>query len=153
MTATELQAGLTRVYTTSWAAFYLYYVAIAICWFGPHLNPEFSQRIFLSPGLGLVLGLLLLAGVIYLKYGQHYEMSAEGVKKVWRYPARQELLRWSEIDRIVVRAGLTQTILRIGNVVIQPHPGQGQEMVWYGLESPKLVKMFLERGLDESTAE
>jgi hypothetical protein len=149
----EKNAIQKRVFTTSWAAFYLYYVAIAICWLGPQLNPAFAERIFLSPELGFLLGLLLLAGVIYLKYGQHYEMAAEGVKKIIRYPSRQELIRWPEIESITVRAGLTQTILGIGNVVIQPRQGTGTEMVWYGLESPKLVKSFLERGLDEFTAQ
>lgn len=139
-----------KVFTSSWAAFYLYYVAIAICWLGPQLNPAFAERIFLRQELGLLLGLLLLAGVLYLKYGQHYEMDTEGVKKIYRYPVRQELICWHEIEKISVRAGLTQTLLRIGNIAIQPR--QGEEMVWYGLESPKLVKTFLERGLDESTA-
>ncbi len=139
-----------KVFTSSWAAFYLYYVAIAICWLGPQLNPAFAEQIFLSQELGLLLGLLLLAGVLYLKYGQHYEMDTEGVKKIYRYPVRQELIRWHEIEKISVRAGLTQTLLRVGNIAIQPR--QGEEMVWYGLESPKLVKTFLERGLDESTA-
>ena len=142
-----------KVFTTSWAAFYLYYVAMAICWVGPQLNPAFAERIFLSPQVGFLLGVLLLAGVIYLKYGQHYEMDAEGVKKTYRYPPRQELIRWQEIQTIIVRAGLTQTLLGIGNVAIQPRQGAGHEMVWYGLESPKLVKSLLERGLDESTAE
>ena len=38
-----------KVFTSSWAAFYLYYVAIAICWFGPQLNPAFAAKIFLTP--------------------------------------------------------------------------------------------------------
>ena len=84
---------LKKVFTTSWAAFYLYYVAIAICWIGPQLNPAFAAKIFLTPGIGFVLGLLLLGGVLYLKYGQHYEMDTEGVKTIWRYPPRQELIR------------------------------------------------------------
>lgn len=140
----------SKVYTSSWAAFYLYYVAMAICIFGPHLNPDFAARIFLTPGVGFFLGLLLLGGVLYLKYGQSYERGPEGVKIVWRYPPKEYLIRWMEIESISVRAGLTQTLLGIGNVVIQPR--RGEEMVWYGLESPKQVKIFLERSLDESTA-
>lgn len=142
----------TRTFSSSWAAFYLYYVAIAICWLGPRLNPSFAERLFLSPELGLLLGLLLLGGVLYLKFGQYYEMDDQGVKIIWRYPARQRLLRWSEIDTIKVRAGLTQTILRVGNIAIQPKGG-GEEMLWYGLESPKLVKSWLERAWHESAAE
>jgi hypothetical protein len=94
---------------------------------------------------------LLLGGVLYLKYGQQYEMDTAGVKISWLYPPRQQLIRWQEISKITVRAGLTQTILGIGNIAIQPH--QGEEIVWYGLESPKLIKTLLERGLDESAAE
>jgi hypothetical protein len=140
-----------KIFSSSWAAFYLYYVAIAICWLGPHLNPTFAARIFLTPELGFIIGFLLLGGVLYLKYGQHYEMDADGVRVCWRYPPRQRLLRWHEIDRITTRIGLTQTILGVGNVAIQPR-GDGEEMVWYGLESPKLVKTLLERSLDESAA-
>lgn len=139
-----------KVFTPSWAAFYLYYVAMAICWFGPQVNPEFAARIFLTPTLGMLLGLVLLGAVLFLKFGQHFEMDAEGVRRIQRYPAREDLLRWHEIRGITVRVGLTQTLLRIGSVVIQPH--QGEEMVWYGVESPKLVKTLLERGLDEFTA-
>lgn len=139
-----------QIFTTSWAAFYLYYLAMAICWFGPQLNPEFATRIFLTPTLGMLLGLVLLGAVLFLKFGQYYEMDATGVRKVQRYPARADLLRWSEIRSVSVRVGLTQTLLRVGSVVIEPH--QGEEMVWYGVESPKLVKNLLERGRDEFTA-
>jgi hypothetical protein len=139
-----------RIFTSSWSAFYLYYVAIAICWLGPRLNPNFAARILLTPAVGFILGLLLLGAVLYLKFGQQYEMDDTGVRTVWRYPPRQQLVRWQEIKEITVRAGLTQTLLGIGNIAIQPR--QGQEIVWYGLESPKLVKTLLERGLDESAA-
>jgi hypothetical protein len=151
MNGVEQKTQVRKAYHSSWAAFYLYYVAMAICWLGPHLNPGFAARIFLTPEIGFILGLLLLGGVIYLKYGQHYEMTSEGVKTIWRYPPREQLIRWSDIDRITMRAGLTQTIIGIGNIAIQPR--RGEEMVWYGLESPKLIKTLLERGLDESTAE
>ena len=140
-----------RIFTSSWSAFYLYYVAIAICWFGPQLNPAFAAKIFLTPLVGFCLGLLLLGGVFYLKYGQQYEMDTAGVKISWRYPPRQQFIRWQDISKITVRAGLTQTLLGIGHIAIQPH--QGEEIVWYGLESPKTVKTLLERGLDESAAE
>lgn len=151
MSDLEKNTVTTKVFTSAWAAFYLYYVAIAICWLGPQLNPAFAARIFLTPLVGFVIGLLLLGGVLYLKYGQQYQMDAEGVKIIYRYPPREVLIRWHEIDKITVRAGLTQTILRLGNIAIT-RQGAGEEMVWYGLESPKLVKSFLERGLDESTA-
>ena len=56
-----------KIFTSSWSAFYLYYVAIVICWFGPHLNPTFAAKIFLTPVVGFILGLLLAGAVIYLK--------------------------------------------------------------------------------------
>gem|GEM_PF-1773216 len=138
-----------KVFTPSWGAFYLYYVAMAICWFGPQLNPEFARRIFLTPNVGLLLGLVLLAAVFYLRFGQQYEMDAQGVRRVQRFPARVDLLPWGDIRSITVRVGLTQTLLGVGNIVIQPH--HGEEMVWYGVESPKLVRNLLERALDEFT--
>lgn len=145
----EKQMRPTKVFTTSWAAFYLYYVAMAICWFGPQLNPEFASRIFLTPTVGMLLGLVLLGAVFFLKFGQHFAMDSEGVRRIQRYPAREDLIRWSDIDSINVRVGLTQTFLRVGSVVIRPR--HGEEMVWYGVESPRLVKTLLERGRDEFT--
>ncbi len=121
-----------KIFTSSWSAFYLYYMAIAICWFGPQLNPAFAAKIFLTPLVGFILGLLLLGGVLYLKYGQQYEMDTAGVKINWRYPPRQQLIRWQEISKITVRAGLTQTILGIGNIAIQPHQGEEIDLVWSG---------------------
>jgi hypothetical protein len=150
MNNSEPRTTPKKVFNSSWAAFYLYYVAIAICWLGPHLNPTFAARIFLTPLIGFILGLLLFGGVLYLKYGQHYEMDAEGVKTIYRYPPREQRLYWHEIDKITVRAGLTQTILGIGNIAVQPR--RGEEMVWYGVESPKLLKILMERGIDESAA-
>jgi hypothetical protein len=140
----------SRTFTSSWSAFYLYYVAIAICWFGPHFNPAFAAIIYLTPLVGFILGLALLGGVLYLKLGQQYQIDPAGVKTCWLYPPREQLIRWQEIDSISVRAGLTQTLLGVGNVAIKPH--QGDEMVWYGLQSPKVVKTLLERSLDESAA-
>jgi hypothetical protein len=151
MNTNENRSVTGKTFTSSWSAFYLYYVAIAICWFGPHFNPAFAAKIYLTPLVGFVLGLALLGGVLYLKLGQQYEMNATGVKTFWLYPPRQQLIRWQEIDSITVRAGLTQTLLRIGNVAIKPR--QGDEMVWYGLENPKAVKTLLERSMDESAAE
>jgi hypothetical protein len=150
MHTSENQTSANKNFHSSWAAFYLYYVAIAICWLGPQLNPTFADKLFLTPFIGFILGLLLFGGVLYLKFGQHYELGAKGLKISWRYPPREQLLRWPEIQKISVRAGLTQTILGIGNISIQPY--QGEEMVWYGVESPKLVKTLMERGWDESTA-
>ena len=140
-----------RIFTSTWSAFYLYYLAIVICWFGPQLNPAFAAKLYLTPPVGFILGLLLLGGVLYLKFGQQYEVNAAGVKTSWRYSPREQLIRWQEIEQITVRAGLTQTLLGIGNIAIKPR--QGEEMVWYGLKSPKVVKTFLERGVDESAAE
>jgi hypothetical protein len=150
MNTSENRAVPSRILTSSWSAFYLYYLAIAICWFGPHLNPTFAAKIFLTPAVGFILGLLLVGGVLYLRYGQQYEMDTAGVRTNWRYPPREQLIRWQDIDKIQVRAGLTQTLLGIGNIAIKPR--QGEEMIWYGIESPKLIKTFLERGRDESAA-
>ncbi len=145
------QAKGTLTVYSSWRAFYLYYVAIAICWFGPRLNPEFSAQIGLGPKLGLVLGLLLLAAVFYLKQAVFYEVGPLGVRKVWLWPARQELIRWEELQQIRVQAGLTQTLLGIGNVVVQGGNGQSRQLTLYGLAEPKAVKAAIDRSKNEFT--
>lgn len=139
-------AGTT--YSSSWRAFYLYYVAIAICWFGPRLNPQFSSQIGLSPALGFWLGLILAICVLYLRYGITYEINPLGVKKIWHWPARQELLRWEEVQQVRVLSGLTQTILQIGNVVVEGR--DGRKINFYGVAAPKEVKAAVERARHES---
>lgn len=145
-----LDPGTQAVYS-SWRAFYLYYVAMAICWFGPRLNPEFSAQIGLGPKLGVVLGLILLAAVLYLKQAIFYEIGPVGVRKVWLWPARQELIRWEELQQVRVQAGLTQTLLGIGNVVLQGGDGQSRQLTLYGLAQPKAVKAAIDRGKNEFT--
>lgn len=144
--------GAGQTFSSSWRAFYLYYVAIAICWFGPRLNPQFSSQIGLSPTLGLWLGLILLACVLYLKHGIAYEIGALGVKKIWYWPAKQELIRWEEVKQVRVLAGLTQTLLRIGNVVVESQSQAGQKITFYGVAQPKEVKAAIERARSESAA-
>ncbi|AEB10228.1 hypothetical protein [Desulfobacca acetoxidans] len=153
MNQSERHPDTKKVFTTSWRAFYLYYLAIAICWFGPQLNPDFADQLGLSPAIGLVLGTLLLAGVWYLKWGQEYAADSEGVMKIWHYPRRREIVPWPDIAAIKIRCGLTQTLLGIGNIVIQKRQSADKEIVWYGMKNPKQIKTYLERGLDEFTSD
>lgn len=146
------ETGRTAVvYSSSWRAFYLYYLAMAICWFGPWLNPQFSAQIGLSPRIGFWLGLILLACVFYLKHAIVYEVGPLGVKKIWLWPARQELIRWEDLEQVRVLAGLTQTLLGIGNVVVQGRAGQGRQLNFYGLARPKEVMAAIQRSKSEFT--
>ena len=67
-------------------AFFVYYVAIAICLLGPRLNPE--VRLFgyfhFSVAVGTILGLLLIALVVYLKRGREYRITPRGVMRYSR---------------------------------------------------------------------
>lgn len=128
----------------AWRSFFVYYVAIFLCWFGPHLNPEFAARLWLSPNVGLVLGIILLAGVVYMKWGSEYRFSATGVQKVRRYPPGQEELTWDQVGRLEIQRGLTHTLLDIGNIAIKPREGMGSEIVLTGVSHPKLVQELME---------
>ncbi len=120
-------------------AFFVYYVAIALCGLGPLINPEVG----LPPWLGLALAVVLVAVVLYRKGGQEYQATSRGVRVVWRWPQRQEEIPWEDLGDIQLKRGLTQTLLNVGNLFITDKAGQKQ-LLWYGLADPKGVKAALE---------
>jgi len=128
-------------------AFLVYYVAIAIFLLGPRLNPEvwiFGVFHF-SLAVGTVLGLLVLALVVYMKWGQEYRITPRGVVKLWRWPSpRQQEITWQNLGEVLVRRGLIQTILKVGNLIIQDKSG-GPAMFWFGLGNPKEVQDDIQR--------
>lgn len=128
-------------------AFLVYYVAIAIFLLGPRLNPE--VRIFgvfhFSVAVGTVLGLLAIALVIYLKMGREYRLTPRGLMTVWRWPSpRQQEITWVNLGDVLMRRGLIQTIMRVGNLIIQDKSG-GPAMFWFGLSNPKEIQAEIER--------
>lgn len=129
----------SRVWRPCGRAFFVYYVAMAIFFFGPLINPEAG----LSPKLGFVLGLLVAAAVAY-QWTQEYHLTERGLSKVWRWPERRQEIPWENVGEIQVRRGFTQTMLRVGNLSIQDKSG-GPLMFWFGLSDPKGVKEIIER--------
>ncbi|MCL4500337.1 MAG: PH domain-containing protein [Deltaproteobacteria bacterium] len=128
-------------------AFFVYYVAIAIFLLGPRFNPE--VQIFglfnFSVALGTILGLLVIAAVIYLKFGREYRITPKGLITVWRWPSpRQQEIAWVNLGDVLLRRGLIQTILHVGNLMIQDKSG-GPQMFWYGLPNPKEIQAEIER--------
>ena len=121
-------------------AFLVYYVAMALVFLGPRLNPAVG----LSVWLGTLLGLIVLAAVIYQKYGQEYQVTARGVAKVrrWPSPGRQEIA-WENLGEILVLRGLTQSMLQVGNLAFRDKAG-GSEMFWFGLANPKDLKDLID---------
>ena len=128
-------------------AFFVYYVAIAICLLGPRLNPDVRPfgLFHFSLGVGTVLGLIIIALVAYLKLGREYRITSRGAVTVWRWPApRQQEIAWENLGEVLVRRGLIQTILRVGNLIIKDKTGE-PDMFWFGLANPKEVKDALEQ--------
>ena len=121
-------------------AFLVYYVAMAICFLGPRINPTVGVPVW----LGTALGLLVTAAVVYLKWGQEYHVTPRGVVKVrrWPSPSTQEIT-WPNLGEVLVLRGLTQTLLRVGNLLLTDKSG-GPEMFWFGLPNPKEVKEEIE---------
>jgi hypothetical protein len=129
----------TWVWRPCGRAFFVYYVAMALFFFGPLINPEVG----LSPRLGFVLGLIVAAAVVY-QGTQEYHLTEKGLSKVWRWPERCQEIPWENVGEIRVRRGFTQTLLRVGNLSIQDKSG-GPQMFWFGLSNPKEVKEIIER--------
>ncbi len=135
------------VYKPCGRAFLVYYVAIAIFLLGPRLNPDvwiFGVFHF-SVAVGTVLGLLVIALVIYLIRGREYRITSRGLMTVWRWPSpRRQEITWANLGDVLLRRGLIQTILRVGNLIIQDKSG-GPEMFWFGLSDPKDIQAEIER--------
>jgi hypothetical protein len=129
----------TRIWRPCGRAFFVSYVAMAIFFFGPHINPEVG----LSPRLGFILGLIVVAAVAYM-WTQEYHLTNKGLSKVWRWPARRQEIPWENIGEIQVRRGFTQSLLRVGNLSIQDKTGEPM-MIWFGLSRPKEVYEIIEK--------
>jgi hypothetical protein len=140
MTTQEKPIATKKIFHPCNRAFFVYYVAMAICFLGPQINPQAG----LPPWLGVLLGLVLVAAVVYHRWGQEYQVTPRGVSKIWRWPDRRQDLPWDDLGEVEVRRGLTQTILKVGNLAIKDKAGNLQ-MFWFGLEDPKAVKALIER--------
>ncbi len=147
MAATGAASSGEMVIKPCGRAFFVYYVAIAICLLGPRLNPEvrFFGAFHFSAAVGTTLGLLLIALVVYLKIGREYRLTHRGVLLLWRWPSpRQHEIVWKNLGDVLVRRGLTQSIFRVGNLIIRDKSG-GPEMFWFGLSDPKEVQAEIDR--------
>ena len=141
MTENENPASGDLVIKPCARAFFVHYVALALVILGPRLNPAVGLPVW----LGTLLGLIVLAAVIYQKYGQEYRVTSRGVVRVWRWPSpREQEIAWENLGEILVLRGLTQTILQVGNLAFRDKAG-GPELFWYGLFNPKDVKDLIAR--------
>jgi hypothetical protein len=141
MTGNEISTSGDLVFKPSGRAFFVHYVAMFLVFAGPRLNPEVGLPVW----LGTVLGIIVLAAVIYQKYGQEYQVTSRGVAKVIRWPSpRRQEIPWENLEEILVLRGLTQTMLQVGNLAFRDKAG-GPEMFWYGLLNPKEVKAMIDR--------
>jgi hypothetical protein len=140
MAATEPATSGDLVIKPCGRAFFVYYVAMALVILGPRLNPEVGLPVW----LGTVLGLIVLAAVIYQKYGTEYRVTSRGVVRVWRWPSpREQEIAWENLGEVLVLRGLTQTVLQVGNLAFRDKAG-GSEMFWYGLLNPKDIKDMID---------
>ena len=81
-----------------------------------------------------------MAAVIYQKYGTEYQVTSQGVARVWRWPSpRRQEIAWEQLGEIRVLRGLTQTVLQVGNLAFSEKTS-GPVMFWHGLASPTDVK-------------
>lgn len=141
MAGNEIPAAGDLVFKPSARAFFVHYVAMALVFFGPRLNPAVGLPVW----LGTLLGLIVLAAVIYQKYGQEYRVTSRGVVRVCRWPSpREEEIAWENLGEILVLRGLTQTILQVGNLAFRDKAGE-RKLFWYGLLNPKDVKDLIDR--------
>ncbi len=128
----------TLIFRPSARAFYLYYVAMFICFVGPLINPAMGLPVW----LGWLLGGVLVVAVLY-QMNQEYQVTRTGVRKVLRWPASYQEIPWDNLGEIKVMRGLTQTLLRVGNLSFQDKRG-GPPIFWYGLSDPKAVLSAIE---------
>jgi hypothetical protein len=141
MAGNEISASGDLVFKPSARAFFVHYVAMFLVFVGPRVNPAVGLPVW----LGTLLGLIVLAAVIYMKYGQEYRVTSRGVARVWRWPSpREQEIAWENLGEVLVLRGLTQTILQVGNLAFRDKAGERQ-LFWYGLLNPKDVKVLIDR--------
>jgi len=116
-------------------AFFVYYVAILVFGLGPLINPKVGIPVW----LGVAAALMVVAAVLYMR-GQVYRISARGLVKTWR--GRTQEITWGNLGEVEVRRGLTQTLLRVGNLFITARVGD--HMFWFGLANPKEAKALID---------
>lgn len=138
MSSSSNSPSVTRSWRPCGRAFFVYYVAMAVFFFGPLINPNVG----LSPWMGFVLGSIVVAAVAYM-WTQEYQVTEKGISKVWRWPERRQDIPWENVGEIQVTRGFTQTMLRVGNLRIHDNTG-GPEMFWFGLQHPKEVNDVIE---------
>ena len=140
MAATEGRPRGDLVIKPCGRAFFVYYVAMALVVLGPRLNPAVGLPVW----LGTVLGVIVLAAMIYQKYGTEYRVTSRGVVRVRRWPSpREQEIAWENLGEILVLRGLTQTVLQVGNLAFRDK-AKDSDMFWYGLLNPKDVKELIE---------
>lgn len=140
MAATEPANSSDLVFKPCARAFLVYYVAMGLVFLGPRLNPAVGLPVW----LGTLLGLLVVAAVVYMKYGQEYRVTSRGVARVWRWPSpRTQEIAWENLGEIFVLRGLTQSMLQVGNLAFKDKAG-GPDMFWFGLGDPKDLKDLID---------
>jgi hypothetical protein len=140
-TEAEIATSSDLVFKPCARAFFVYYVALALVVLGPRLNPDVGLPVW----LGTLLGVIIVAALIYQKYGTEYQITSQGVARVWRWPSpRRQEIAWADLGEVVVLRGLTQTMLQVGNLALADKSGQGN-MFWYGLPHPGDIKEEIDR--------
>jgi hypothetical protein len=140
MADNETSAAGEMVFKPCARSFFIYYVALALVFLGPRINPDVGLPVW----LGDILGFVILAFFIYRKYGTEFQVTARGVARVWRWPSvRRQEIAWANLGEVMVLRGLTQSLLQVGNLAFTDKTG-GPEMFWFGLSHPKDLKEQIE---------
>ncbi len=152
MTESQPEPFRDKVFAPCGRAFFVHYVAIVIFLLGPRLNPDvwiFGVFHF-SVALGTILGVAVIALVLYQKLGREYRLTKGGLETVWRWPSpkRQEIT-WENLGDVLVRRGLMQTILRVGNLILRDKSGKAQ-MTWFGLANPQEIQAEIDKRRPQS---
>jgi uncharacterized membrane protein YdbT with pleckstrin-like domain len=137
--AEVVTSSVVQVFRPARRAFFVYYVALALCFFGPAINPEVGVPVW----LGICIGLVVAAAVGYM-WSQEYQITDRGVAKTWRWTKGRQEIPWENLGEVQVLRGLVQSLLRVGNLRIKARTGD-EEMFWFGLANPKEVEALIEQ--------
>ncbi len=127
-----------QVFRPCGRAFFGYYVALAVCFLGPPLHPAVGVPVW----VGVLAGLVVLAAVFYMR-SQEYRLTSRGLEKVSRLGGQRQEIPWQNLGEVEVRRGFTQSLLRVGNLLMKDLSG-GPDMFWFGLSEPKEIKAIID---------
>lgn len=129
-----------RRFRPTWRAFSVYFLGVVIFGLGPEVNPQAP----ISPALSHLIASLFLAFILVKRFGSEYFLNEESIRAVTSFPtSRDRSLPVKEINRIDLRRGISQRLLRVAHVHIYRQNQAEPVVKLFGVPDPEVFRKVL----------